>query len=62
MKTGMYVCDPSAEREAAVARERPDLAGSRDVRGHATGEKEDKKKAANCIKARSGYGVAQDVE
>lgn len=62
MQTGMNVCDPSAEREAVVARKRPDLAGSRHVKGHATGEAEDEDKGAECIEAGSRYRVAEDIE
>lgn len=62
MKTGMDVCDPGAEREAAVARESPGLAGSGDVKGNGAGENEEKEKATKCIEAGLGYSVAEDVE
>lgn len=42
----MDVCDPGAEREAAVARERPGLAGCGYVKGDCTGEDEYQEKNA----------------
>lgn len=62
MMTRMDVCDPGAEGEAAVPRERPGLTGSRDVKGNGAGENEEKEENTKCIEAGSGYGVAEDVE
>lgn len=62
MKPRIDVCDPGAERETAVARKCPGLAGSGNVEGHGAGENMDQEKNAKCIETGSGCGIAEDVE